>query len=270
MTISSTTAKNTFAGNGSTTVFAYTFRILDEAEILVQIKVVSTGVITTQTLTTDYTVSGVGDAAGGNVTMVTAPATGETLILVRNTALLQSIDYTENDAFPANTHETGLDRLTTIVQQIDEEVDRTAKVDVAVTGFDATLPSPVANLFIRYNAAADGFDTSLSSTGLLNVVEDLTPQLGGDLQTNGQDIDVATGDKITLIGTASITMAGASTIPFTSTAAMTFASGTSATWNGSSTAALDGTSSLTVGTTASIILAGAANLSMTGTASFSV
>ena len=248
MTISSTTAKNTFAGNGSTTVFAYTFRILAEAEILVQIKVDSTGVITDQTLTTDYTVSGVGDAAGGNVTMIVAPATGETLILLRNTALLQEIDYTENDAFPAETHETGLDRLTTIVQQIDEEVDRTAKVDPTVTGFDATLPAPAADEFIRYNAAATAFESISLSTnaGLTDIVNDATPQLGGDLQTNGNDIDVATGDSITLVGTAAMTYADTSTM------------------------SLNGTSSLTVGTTASIILAGAANLNMTGTSTITI
>jgi len=264
MTISSTTAKNTYAGNGSTTVFAYTFRILAEAEILVQIKVDATDVITTQTLTTDYTVSGVGDSAGGNITMIVAPATGETLILTRNTALLQEIDYTENDAFPADTHETGLDRLTTITQQIDEEVDRSVKVDAAISGFDGTLPTPVADQFIKFDSAATGLEAfTLSTTaGLGNIVEDLSPQLGGDLQTNGQDIDVATGDKITLVGSSSITMAG--------TATMTYADGTSTAWNGTSTAALNGTSSLTVGTTASIILAGAANINMTGTSTITV
>lgn len=264
MTISSTTAKNTYAGNSSTTVFAYTFRILDEDEILVQIKVDATDVITTQTITTDYTVSGVGDASGGNITMLVAPATGETLILTRNTALLQEIDYTENDAFPADTHETGLDRLTTITQQIDEEVDRSVKVDAAISGFDGTLPTPVADQFIKFDSAATGLEAfTLSTTsGLGNIVEDTSPQLGGDLQTNGNDIDVATGDSVTLVGTA--------TMPFSGTSAMTFASGTSATWNGTSTMALDGTSSLTVGTTASIILAGAANIDMTGTSTITV
>ena len=38
MTISTTTSKNTYAGDGATTVFAYTFRILDQAHIKVELK----------------------------------------------------------------------------------------------------------------------------------------------------------------------------------------------------------------------------------------
>ena len=33
MTISSTTVRNSYSGNGSTTIFAYTFKILDDDEI---------------------------------------------------------------------------------------------------------------------------------------------------------------------------------------------------------------------------------------------
>ena len=35
MTVSSTTTKNSYSGDGSTTVFAYTFKIFDEDDITV-------------------------------------------------------------------------------------------------------------------------------------------------------------------------------------------------------------------------------------------
>lgn len=166
MTISSTTAKVTYNGNGSTTVFAYTFRILDDDDILVQLKDTTTGVITTQTKTTDYSVSSVGSASGGNITFVTAPASGNQVILTRSVPLLQETDYTEYDTFPAESHESALDKLTMIAQQLNEVVNRSVKVDAGVSGFDGTLPTPTANSLIRFNSGATGWDlASLSDLG---------------------------------------------------------------------------------------------------------
>jgi hypothetical protein len=76
MTISSTTVKNSYSGNSSTTVFAYAFKIFADTDLQVIIRS-STGTETTKTLTTHYTVSGAGDASGGNVTFTSGntPAT---------------------------------------------------------------------------------------------------------------------------------------------------------------------------------------------------
>ena len=64
MTISTTTIKNSYSGNGSTTAFSYTFKITADSEMQVIIRS-STGTETVKTLTTHYTVSGAGDASGG-------------------------------------------------------------------------------------------------------------------------------------------------------------------------------------------------------------
>jgi hypothetical protein len=126
MSVSSTTTKVSYAGNGSTTVFAYTFKIFAAADLEVIVRAAN-GTETTKTLTTHYSVSGAGEEVGGNVTMVTAPASGETLFLRRNLTLTQGTDYVENDPFPANSHENALDRLTFITQGIQEELDRAIK-----------------------------------------------------------------------------------------------------------------------------------------------
>jgi hypothetical protein len=91
------------------------------------------GVEAVQTITTHYTVSGAGADAGGNVTFVTAPASGVTVIIRRALALTQGTDYVENDPFPANSHEDALDRLTFITQQMQEELDRSIKASVTNT-----------------------------------------------------------------------------------------------------------------------------------------
>ena len=126
MTVSSSTSKVSYNGNGSTTVFAYTFKVFDQDDLTVIVRS-STGTETTQTITTNYTVSGVGDANGGNVTMVTAPASGETLTILREQPLTQGLDLVPNDPFPAGSMEDSLDKLTFMVQTHEEEIARSIK-----------------------------------------------------------------------------------------------------------------------------------------------
>ncbi len=129
MTVSSTTVKNSYSGNNSTTEFAYTFKIFADTDLQVIIRS-STGTETTKTLTTHYTVSGAGDASGGNVTFTSGntPATGETVVIRRGVPQTQAIDYIANDPFPAESHEEGLDRATMTTQQVQEELDRSIKL----------------------------------------------------------------------------------------------------------------------------------------------
>jgi hypothetical protein len=129
MTVSSTTVKNSYSGNSSTTAFAYTFKIFADTDLQVIIRS-STGTETTKTLTTHYTVSGAGDASGGNVTFTSGntPATGETVVIRRAVPQTQAIDYIANDPFPAESHEEGLDRATMTTQQVQEELDRSIKL----------------------------------------------------------------------------------------------------------------------------------------------
>ena len=132
MTVSSTTSKVSFSGNGSTTAFAVSFYFLANSDLKVTLRKAD-GTEVVKTLTTDYTVTGAGNTAGGTVTMGTAPASGETLVITRNVSLTQPIDYQPNDLFPANTHEQALDRLTMITQQINETLARAIKVSTTNT-----------------------------------------------------------------------------------------------------------------------------------------
>ena len=129
MTISTTTIKNSYSGDGSTTAFTYTFKITDQDDIDVIIRS-SDGTETTKTISTHYTVSGVGAANGGSVTFTTGnvPASGETVLLRRDTPKTQGVDLIENDPLPADTLEDALDKVTSIAQEIKEEVDRSIKI----------------------------------------------------------------------------------------------------------------------------------------------
>ena len=129
MTISTTTIKNSYSANSSTTVFAYTFKIASDSEMQVIIRS-STGTETVKSLSTHYTVSGAGNASGGNVTFESGhvPATGETVILRRNTSQTQGMDLIDNDPMSADTIETAHDKAIAITQELQEQVDRSLKL----------------------------------------------------------------------------------------------------------------------------------------------
>lgn len=179
MTVSSTTTKNSYSGNGSTTVFAYTFKIFDEDDIAVVLRNNTTGAESTQTITTHYSVSGVGNAGGGNITFVTPPTSSQTVVLLRATPLTQLTDYTPNDPFPAETHEEALDKLTHITQELSEEVGRSLKLsqtnEIATAEF-TTGAADRANKIL-------GFDTN----GDLAIFQEIGTFKGTDATTTTAD-----------------------------------------------------------------------------------
>lgn len=159
MTVSTTSNKVSFSANGSTTVFAYNFKIFADADLTVIIRAAD-GTETTKTLTTHYTVSGAGSSSGGNVTFTSGntPANGETVVIQRKLTLTQGTDYVANDPFPAESHEDALDRLTFITQQIQEEVDRSIKASVTNTISGATFTlsaSDRANKVFAFDSSGD-------------------------------------------------------------------------------------------------------------------
>ena len=124
MTVSTTVSSVSYLANGTQTTFAYTFKIFEDSDLLVILRNNTTGAETTQTLTTDYTVTNAGSDAGGNVVFGTAPASGNTVFIRRVLQATQTTDYVENDPFPAESHEDALDKLTMLVQQNALDEDR--------------------------------------------------------------------------------------------------------------------------------------------------
>ncbi len=173
MTVSTTIIKNSHNGNGSTTNFAYQFKILQDSNLVVIIRS-STGTETTKTLTTHYTVAGAGDASGGSITFTTGntPASGETVVIRRNVPQTQAIDYIANDPFPAETHEEGLDRATMVAQQVSEEADRSIKLSRTntMTSTEFTVgATDRANKILAFD-----------STGEISVTQELGTYQGTD------------------------------------------------------------------------------------------
>lgn len=196
--ISNETNRISYPGNGSTTVFAYTFKIFETTDIAVNLVVDSTQVTTLQTITTHYTVDGEGEDVGGNVTFVTAPPSGTTVVLTRNQPLTQETDYTDNDPFPAETHEAALDRCMAAIQQLSERLDRAIGLPISspLTGVEVPITASRAGYYVKVNSTGTGLELvevdTLSGT-FADVSSDSSPSLGGDLDCAGYDILVTGG-----------------------------------------------------------------------------
>lgn len=153
MTISTTDNRTSTVGDASTTAFSFPYLFHANDDLRVILVTTATGVETAQTITTHYTVTGAGVTAGGTVTMVTPPATTETLVIIREEQFTQTLDLVENDPFPSDLVEQQFDTLTMLAQQMNTELGRAVKLaDGDSTGVDLTLPTPVALKTFRWNA----------------------------------------------------------------------------------------------------------------------
>ena len=125
MTIASPVSSASFQGNGVTLSFPLPFRFVSTADVTVVLRDAGGGE-SLLTETTDYTLSGAGEASGGVCVLAGPPLTGQTLVCTRDPRIVQETDYQENDAFPAESHEAALDLLTMICQALDERLGRGA------------------------------------------------------------------------------------------------------------------------------------------------
>jgi len=141
---------NSATGNGVTTTFAYSFRIIAEADLKVEVDGV------TKTLTTDYTVTGVGEANGGNVVFVAAPANAAAIVISRNRAYSRTTDYQRNGDFDEETVDADFDAAIMLIQQLYADRLRGFKAPISVTADQvlsaATWAARASKIF--------GFDSS--------------------------------------------------------------------------------------------------------------
>ena len=175
MTVASSTNRVDYTGNGSTTVFSFTFRIFAATDLVVT-KADADGVETVLTLNTDYTVTGVGSYSGGTVTISPALSSDYDLTIQRVLPLTQETDLRNQGQFFAETHEDVFDRMSMINQQLQEQLDRAAKLPVTNT---ADADALVADIVLLADNLSD-----------LNTIADAI----SDIQTVADDLNEATSE----------------------------------------------------------------------------
>ncbi len=125
MALTTTTNKVIHNGNASATVFAYTFPILDASHLSV-IYTSAAGVETTLSAS-QYSVTGIGTTAGGNVTypLTGSPiASGTKLTIVRTVPYTQTTVLSNQGGYYPEVVESRLDQVYMAMQQLAEIVGR--------------------------------------------------------------------------------------------------------------------------------------------------
>jgi hypothetical protein len=169
MTLTATTNKVAYAGNGSTTSFAVTFIYWDDTDVRVILTNDTTGVETVWTDGTQYNITG-GSGTTGTLTIDTSPtdytpATGETLTIKSNLPDTQSTSLPLGGSLPSTSIEERFDKNVRLSQQLAEELTRAIQ-------FSET--SPATSTFITETAAqrADKL-LAFNASGNLTVTQEI-------------------------------------------------------------------------------------------------
>lgn len=163
MTLAVQTVRQLFSGNGSTTTFAipFAFSANDEVEVIL---VDTSDDENAQTYTTHYTISGT------NVEMVTAPASGEKLLIKFDPDLEQQIaDFNDQVPFVPTTAEASLDDIVKQIQFLNERINRCIIMEKSSASTNVEVERTLtANAALVVNAAADGVEMGPSTTEIAN------------------------------------------------------------------------------------------------------
>lgn len=141
MTVTTTNRFVEYTGNGSTTQFAYAFNIPDADSARVQLVEIATNVVT-ELSTSQYTITGLGSDAGGEVTYPTSGdplASTHQIQIYRRTEPTQQRSVNNQTAYDAGVVEEVWDRLTRALQDAYALGDRALKVRENQTGPSMTV-----------------------------------------------------------------------------------------------------------------------------------
>jgi len=151
MTVSNSTSRVQYNGDGSTTEFAIPFYFIQNADI--EVIPTTAGVEGAPlTLGTDYTLTGAGDTDGGTLTTIATYTSATTLTIQRSIALTQSTDYEPYSKIPADTLERDVDRLTMQVQQMQQQINRAYLLPAGSTSLNKSIATPVSGEYPRWDS----------------------------------------------------------------------------------------------------------------------
>jgi len=148
MTVASTPLPRVQWNASGQTTFTFDFEIDADTDLYVAIDDVQ------KTLQADYTVSGVRVETGGSVTFLSAPANGAKVTILRAEPLRRAADQQESIGYRASSFNAEFDRLTRLLQQLNERLSRTLRLKRATTADvnQLSLPEPAPDKFLRWNA----------------------------------------------------------------------------------------------------------------------
>lgn len=186
MTIADNYAPTKQIGDGSTTEFTANWNVFNEDYLQVIFQDVTTNIQTIQT--TGFTVSFTSSSV--TVEFDTAPTSSVFVILARSIPIEQVSTYATSRGFQGRSIENALDLLTAIVQDLEDDVERSPKTPVGSTplsfpeysagrnlGWSETTENEIVNstkTIQEIDAAVDLVNSVTSGSGVLVSANDTT------------------------------------------------------------------------------------------------
>jgi hypothetical protein len=166
--------------------FDYSFPIFDEDDIVVYIGE------DRQVITTDYTVSGVGDDHGGTVTFLVPRTAGQIVTFYRDTVIERTTDFQQNGPNRSAALNDELDRITIVQQELKSKIGRSIRLPFTAGTTDAQQElSPLSNWFNKFlRIGATGI---LEAAELVSSVVPLTQSIIGQLLNPQTTAEAAAG-----------------------------------------------------------------------------
>jgi len=196
VTVSSTTNRVSYSGNGSTTAFAFSHPFRLTADLVVTVRTTATGAESLKVEGSDYTVSGTADSgtggySSGTVTFSVAPASGTQVHIDRVVTRTQTSDFISGDGIPPASIEGALDKLSLSVQELDARFARTLLQPRTAANRDLILPEPASaavGKLLSINTAGTAYElVTAANVGLQTVRERLTANRTYYVRTDGSD-----------------------------------------------------------------------------------
>ncbi len=143
--VTDTARRVQYSASAGQTVFPYPFAIFDEDDLVVEVDG------ETQTITTDYTVSGVEEDAGGNVTFTSGLSSGDIVTIYSDTTIARTSDFQQNGPNLSTVMNDELDRITVVQQELREAIRRSIRFPMSSELASADIElSPISGWLERY------------------------------------------------------------------------------------------------------------------------
>ncbi len=200
MTIATEINRNEYLGTGTQDTFAYEFKIWDKTEL----KVYVDGVL--KTVDVHYTVTGIGQPAGGNVVFGASyiPALDSSIILLRQLPYTQGTDLEEGGVLSAETLEARLDKIVVLAQQLKEALARAPKFTESSLFKNLPVPEPVnGGEFIRWKTDKSALElANVTESAMVNPITTKGDLIQGGTGGIPERLPIGTADQVLKAGSS--------------------------------------------------------------------
>tara|TARA_R110000764_G_scaffold21724_3_gene54635 strand:- start:357 stop:1064 length:708 start_codon:yes stop_codon:yes gene_type:complete len=162
-----------YTGNGIAATFSYGFKVDTKTQLSVY-ETTDLGIESLLVVDTHYTVSGIGNDAGGTILRIAGALPTDYKWYIRsNYQPTQLTAFSSQGAFFPELHESAMDKLTLLIQQLLDKLGRTFTLSDSYSGsLPLTLENPNSNKVLRWKSDESGLENFDTDAVYVNISGD--------------------------------------------------------------------------------------------------